>query len=108
MKKEQTILVIMIIACTIAGPLIQRRALARGAFSAGLNGPAAAASSPAQINNPANAASSSQNQERDAKDERFKAEQLRQNRIIAKATVYIAFFGGPEFSRCSDLRDSLD
>src|SRR6266852_9507683 len=48
----------------------------------------------AQIDNSANAASPSQNQERDAKDEAFKMEQLRQNRIIAEATVYIAIFGG--------------
>ena len=46
MKKQQTILVIMtIIACTIAGPLIQRRALARGAFGARGNGPVEATGS---------------------------------------------------------------
>jgi len=49
------------------------------------------------IDNAANAASPSQNQERDAKDDPFKAEQLRQNRIIAKATIYIAIFGGLSF-----------
>jgi hypothetical protein len=53
--------------------------------------------SQAQIDNPANAASPSQNQERDTKDDPFKVEQLRQNRIIAKATVYIAVFGGLSF-----------
>lgn len=51
----------------------------------------------AQIDNSANTASPSQNQERDAQAESFKAEQLRQNRIIAKATVYIAIFGGLSF-----------
>jgi len=49
------------------------------------------------IDNSANAASSSSNQESDAKDDPFKAEQLRQNKIIAKATVYIAIFGGLSF-----------
>src|SRR5262245_40598428 len=50
-----------------------------------------------QIDDPANAASGSQNQERNAKDEAFKAEQLRQNRIIVWATVFIAIFGGLSF-----------
>ena len=50
-----------------------------------------------EIDNPANAASSGESKERDAKDEAFKAEQFRQNRIIARATVFIAIFGGLSF-----------
>lgn len=46
MKKQQTILVIVtIIACIIAGPLIQRRVLARGSFGADGNGPVEATGS---------------------------------------------------------------
>jgi hypothetical protein len=50
-----------------------------------------------KIDNAANTASPSQNQERDTKDDPFKAEQLRQNRIIVKSTVWIAIFGGLSF-----------
>jgi hypothetical protein len=52
---------------------------------------------PARVNNAANTASPSQSQERDTKDDPFKAEQLRQGRIIVWATVCIAFFGGLSF-----------
>jgi hypothetical protein len=50
-----------------------------------------------QIDNPANAASSGENKERDAKDNAFKAEQLRQSRVIVRATVWIAVFSGLSF-----------
>lgn len=52
----------------------------------------------AQIDNPANAASSSESQKGDAKDDAFKTEQLRQNRIIVRATVWIAIFSGLSFA----------
>jgi hypothetical protein len=50
-----------------------------------------------EINNPANTASPSQYQNGNPKDDPFKVEQLRQNRIIVRATVWIAIFSGLSF-----------
>ncbi|MGI8732675.1 MAG: hypothetical protein ACR2LM_05165 [Pyrinomonadaceae bacterium] len=47
-----------------------------------------------QIDNPSDAASSSQSQERNAEDDASKAQQLRQNQIIANASLWMAIFAG--------------
>lgn len=50
--------------------------------------------SSSQINNAAEAEREREQKERDAKDDAFKAEQLRQNEIVANATFWMAVFAG--------------
>lgn len=51
----------------------------------------------AQVHDEAEAQSRAERKERDAKEDAFKAEQLRQNRVIVQANVWLAIFGGLSF-----------